>query len=318
MAPKIPYPKTLIEAVRLYSNPEIAHNFVVSLRWPNGVACPRMGCGSADVHFISTRRTWRCNECKRQFSTKVGTIFEESPLGYDKWLPAIWLITNAKNGISSCEIARALAVTQKTAWFMLHRIRAAMKSGTFERLVGPVEADETFVGGDMRKMNAKRRSKIDTTKRRWGKHHTSVFGIVERNTAERKGKIRAFVIPFVDRENLQGGIRKHVEPGGEVHTDGFPSYRGLSPDYVHQVIDHAYEYVRGNVYTNSIESFFSVLKRTIKGTYIAPRPQHLQAYIEEQVHRFNEREKTDGERFPVVVKQADGVRLTYKALTRKR
>lgn len=158
---KIPYPKTLIEAVRLYADPEIAHKFVVSLRWPNGVACPRMGCGSADVHFIATRRTWRCRECTRQFSTKVGTIFEESPLGYDKWLPAIWLITNAKNGISSCEIARSLDVTQKTAWFMLHRIRAAMKSGTFEKLAGPVEADETYIGGLTKSMNKKRRARFE-------------------------------------------------------------------------------------------------------------------------------------------------------------
>jgi len=315
---KIPYPRTLIDAVRLYSDPEIAHKFVTALRWPNGVACPRLGCGSADVHFISTRRTWRCNECTRQFSTKVGTIFEESPLGYDKWLPAIWLITNAKNGISSCEIARALAVTQKTAWFMLHRIRAAMKSGTFEKLAGPVEADETYIGGLTKSMNKKRRARFEKGLKGPGSSgKAAVFGILERNTSERKGKIRAFVIPFVDREELQGGIRKHVETGSEVHTDGFPAYRGLSRDYVHHVIDHAYEYVRENVHTNSIESFFSVLKRTLKGTYIAPRPQHLQRYIEEQVHRFNEREKTDGERFPVVVKQTDGVRLTYKKLTGK-
>jgi transposase-like protein len=313
---KIPYPRTLIEAVRLYADLQVAHDFVVSLRWPNGVACPRMGCGSADVHFIVTRRTWRCNECKRQFSTKVGTIFEDSPLGYDRWLPAIWLITNAKNGISSCEVARALQVTQKTAWFMLHRIRAAMKSGTFEKLVGPVEVDETYVGGLVKSMNQKRKRSL--TARGTGViGKAAVLGMVERNTAERKGKIRAFVIPFASARTLQGGIRKHVEPGAEVHTDGFPAYRGIDQDYIHHVIDHAYEYVRENVHTNSIESFFSLLKRTIKGTYIAPRPEHLQAYIEEQVHRFNEREKTDGERFPVVVKQADGIRLTYKALIGK-
>ncbi len=314
---KIPYPKTLAEAIRLYADPAIAHAFATKMRWPNGVACPRMGCGSADVHFISTRRTWRCNECERQFSTKVGTIFEDSPLGYDKWLPAIWLLTNAKNGISSCEVARSLGITQKTAWFMLHRIRAAMKSGTFEKLAGPVEVDETYIGGLVKSMNAKRRARF-APKGTGGSGKAAVLGIIERNTAERKGTIRAFVVPFVDRESLQGGIRKYVKPGAEVHTDGFPAYRGLSPEYVHQVVDHAYEYVRGHVHTNSSESFFSVLKRTLKGTYIAPRPWHLQRYIEEQVHRFNERDKTDGERFPVVVKQADGVRLTYKALTGKK
>lgn len=317
MAKKVTYPRTLSEAIRLYADPQIARDFVTAMRWPNGVACPRMGCGSASVHFIATRRTWRCNDCKRQFSTKVGTIFEESPLGYDKWLPAIWLITNAKNGISSCEISRALAVTQKTAWFMLHRIRAAMKSGTFEKLAGPVEVDETYIGGLTKLMNKKRKKRYNQVGRgAFGK--AAVLGLIERNTAERKGKIRAFVIPFVDREHLHGGIRKHVAPGSDVHTDGFPSYREMPEEYVHHVIDHAYEYVRDNVHTNSIESFFSVLKRTLKGTYIAPRPQHLQRYIEEQVHRFNERTKNDGERFPVVVKQADGVRLTYKALTGKK
>jgi transposase-like protein len=318
MAAKIPYPKTLIEAVRLYADPEIAHKFVTALRWPNGVACPRQGCGSANVHFIKTRRTWRCNDCKRQFSTKVGTIFEESPLGYDKWLPAIWLITNAKNGISSCEIARALSVTQKTAWFMLHRIRAAMKSGTFEKFAGPVEADETYIGGLVKSMNAKRRRNIEKPWMR-GRlaQKTPVMAVVERSTKDHKGKVRAFVTPFVEGGDVKGFIRKHVLAGAEVHTDGGRWYQGLDQEYIHHVIDHAYEYVRDNVHTNSIESFFSVLKRTIKGTYIAPRPQHLQRYIEEQVHRFNEREKTDGERFPVVVKQADGVRLTYKKLTGK-
>jgi hypothetical protein len=233
-------------------------------------------------------------------------------------LPAVWLIASNRNGISSYEIARALKVTQKTAWFMLHRIREAMADHSGDKLEGPVEADETFVGGDMRKMNAKRRSKIDTTKRRWGKHHTTIFGMVERNTPERKGRARAFVVPFVSNQELQGGIRKHVESGAEVHTDGFPAYRGLNRDYVHQVIDHAYEYVRGNVHTNSIESFFSVLKRTIKGTYIAPRPQHLQRYIEEQVFRFNARDEKDGPRFAKATKGVEGKRLTYKVLTAKR
>ncbi len=316
-AHKVTYPRTLAEAIPTYGDPEKAHAFVVALRWPSGVACPRHGCGSANVHFIATRKTWRCNDCKRQFSAKVGTIFEESPLGYDKWLLAIWLITNAKNGISSCEIARSLNVTQKTAWFMLHRIRAAMKSGTFEKLAGPVEADETFVGGIFKSMNNKRKARVGRAWSERGK--VAVMGIVQRSTEDHKGKVRAFVVPFIEGGVLKGAIRKHVMAGAEVHTDGWKGYKGLDSDeaYIHHVIDHAYEYVRGNVHTNSIESFFSVLKRTIKGTYIAPRPQHLQRYIEEQVHRFNEREKTDGERFPVVVKQADGVRLTYKKLTGK-
>jgi transposase-like protein len=306
---KVPCPKTLVEAVRLYADPDMAHRFVVSMRWPYGVACPRMGCGSANVHFIATRRTWRCNDCKRQFSTKVGTIFEQSPLGYDKWLPTIWLITNAKNGISSCEISRALGVTQKTAWFMLHRIREAMAHGTFEKFAGPVEVDETYVGGLAKNMHLSKRAKLTGT---GGSDKTAVMGIIER-----KGRVRAFVVPGTEGKRLRGKIRENVLPGATVYTDGFPAYRGLDQNYIHGVIDHAYEFVRENVHTNSIESFWSVLKRTIKGTYIAPRPWHLQRYIEEQVHRFNVREKTDGERFPVVVKQTDGKRLTYKELIGK-
>lgn len=309
-------PKTLIGAVRAFKDPVIATQYFAKLRWPNGVACPRMGCGNADVRFISGKRPrWFCRECEREFTAKVGTIFEDSPIGFDKWLPAIWLITNAKNGISSCEVARSLEVTQKTAWFMLHRIRLAMSTNSFEKLRGPVEADETYIGGQAKFMNAKRRAKVGRSWSERGK--VAVMGIVQRSTEERKGKVRAFVVPFVEGGVLKPAIRKHVLAGAEVHTDGGTWYQGLDQDYVHHVIDHAYEYVRDNVHTNSIESFFSVLKRTIKGTYIAPRPQHLQRYIEEQVHRFNEREKNDGERFPVVAKQADGKRLTYRQLISK-
>jgi transposase-like protein len=306
---------TLLDAVRRFADPQVAHDHFVKVRWPNGVACPR-NCGSVNVQYMPKHRRWYCRDCKGQFTAKVGTIFEDSPIGFDKWLPAVWLIASNRNGVSSCELARSLHVTQKTAWFMLHRIREGMANPHYDPLSGPVEADETYVGGLTKNMNKKRRARFES-KGPGASGKAAVFGIVERNTAERKGKIRAFVIPFVDREALQGGIREHVEPGSEVHTDGFPAYRGLSRDYVHQVIDHAYEYVRGNVHTNSIESFFSVLKRTIKGTYVAPRPEHLRRYVEEQVFRFNAREDKDGERFPKALAGAEGSRLTYKTLTRK-
>lgn len=258
----VQYPQTLAEAIRLYADPEIAHRFVVAMRWPHAVACPRMGCGSANVHFITTRKTWRCNDCKRQFSTKVGTIFEESPLGYDKWLPAIWLITNAKNGISSCEIARGLGVTQKTAWFMLHRIRAAMKSGTFEKLAGPIEADETYVGGRRDRMSIRRRARF------MKEHGTNaggavgkaiVMGLLQRGQGGRKAKVRAFVVPSTHRNVLRKEIFQNVEAGSTLFTDGLAAYEGLwRAGYNHHAIDHAFEYVRGKVHTNSIEAFWSV------------------------------------------------------------
>jgi transposase-like protein len=308
-------PATMLEAVRQFSNKEKAHEFFVQIRFPNGVACPR--CGTAEPAFMPKVMRWYCTECKKQFSAKVGTIFEDSPIGLDKWLPAIWLIASNRNGISSYEIARALKVTQKTAWFMLHRIREAMADPCDGLLEGPVEADETYVGGLTKSMNAKRRAKY---RREWsGQDKAAVMGIVQRNTPERKGKARAWVVPFVEGRFLKENIRRHVRAGDPVYTDGATWYKGLTRDYVHETVDHhALEYVRGHVHTNSIEAFFSVFKRTIKGTYVAPRAKHLQRYVEEQVFRFNAREQKDGPRFAEATKRADGKRLTYKALIAKR
>jgi transposase-like protein len=306
-------PRTLIEAVAYFADPQVAHDFFVALRWPNGAGCPN--CGNAEVNHMPKYRRWSCKECRQQFTAKTGTIFEDSPITFSKWLPAIWLLTATRNGTSSCELARALGVTQKTAWFMLHRIREALGSDTGFALDGPVEADETFIGGQHKLMNKKRKKKWSHT---WsGEGKTAVFGMVERNVPGKpKGRARAMVVPFIEKQFLQGNIRKHVTPGSEVHTDGFPAYRGLKRDYVHETVDHhAMEYVRGHVHTNSIESFFSVFKRTIKGTYIAPRAKHLQRYVQEQVWRFNERENQDGPRFVEAAKLAEGKRLTYKRLT---
>lgn len=279
----IPIPQTMIEAVRQFADPNRAHDFFAAMRWPKGVACP-LDCGSVRVTYMPKRRRWYCNDCKGQFTAKVGTIFEDSPIGFEKWLPAFWLLASNRNGISSCEVARALLVTQKTAWFMLQRIREAMRDETFERLTGPVEADETYVGGLTRKMSIARRTRLEM---RGGPSKTPVMGIVERSTPERKGKVRAWVVPSGEAKHLQGGIERHVAKGSEVHTDGAMAYYDLwRKGYDHQVIDHAFEYVRGHVHTNSIEAFWSVLKRALKGTYIAPRPKHLQRYVEEEVFRF--------------------------------
>jgi transposase-like protein len=310
---KLRVPRTLIEAVAYFADQQVAHDFFVALRWPNGAGCPH--CGNAEVHYLPKYRRWTCKECRQQFTAKTGTIFEDSPISFSKWLPAIWLLTATRNGTSSCELSRAVGVTQKTAWFMLHRIREALADRGDGFLSGPVEADETYVGGLTKNMNAKRKAKYQRT---WsGEGKSAVFGIVERSNPERKGRVRAWVIPFVENEYLQGNIRRNVAPGSEVHTDGFPAYRGLKRDYIHQVIDHAYEYVRGHVHTNSIESFFSVFKRTIRGTYIAPRPKHLQRYVQEQVYRFNERESNDAPRFAQAAKLTEGKRLTYKRLIGK-
>jgi transposase-like protein len=308
-------PRTLLEAVTYFSDPDRAHAFAVKSRWPNGVACPRMGCGSADVLAIPTRRTWKCRECGRQFSVKVGTIFEASPLSLSKWLPAVWLLTNTKNGTSSCELARALGVTQKTAWFMFHRIRLAMKTPEYaEKLSGYVEADETYVGGKaknrMAAPYAKNSPASGRRRHRQGPPKAAVLGMIERYG----GKVRAMTISQTTGAYLQARVRTNVKGGSTVYTDAHRGYIGLDNHYVHYVIDHAVRYVEGHVHTNSIENFWSCLKRTLGGTYISVRPFHLDAYLDEQVFRFNERTDNDGGRFVKVLKGVDGRRLTYARL----
>lgn len=310
-------PQTLIEAVTYFSDHGRAHEHFVKVRWPNGMACPRTGCGSADDirSFTSgKRKRFRCMECKRDFTAKVGTIFEDSPLGLDKWLPAIWLLSNAKNGISSCELAKALGVTQKTAWFMLHRIRLAMRLGSFEEpLSGRVEADETFVGG---KQRTKWRSRAGFRKLEHGPGtgKTTVLGMVQRSPQKGGSRVRAFVVPDHSKKSLLPRIYKNILPGSILYTDALRSYRDAGADYVHHFIDHSVKYVEGHVHTNTIENFWACLKRSLNGTYIAPRAFHLEAYVNEQVFRFNERGGNDAQRFMTTTKAVDGKRLTLRQL----
>jgi transposase-like protein len=227
-------PQTLLETIRYFSNPDTCLKFMAELRWPDGPICPR--CQALDPIFISTRRLWKCRGCKKQFTIKLGTIMEDSALPLDKWLAAIWLIANAKNGISSYEIHRALGITQKSAWFLLHRVRLAMKTGTFEKLQGTVEADETFVGGQLKNLHKKKRAKLG--KLTGGRGKTIVMGLLERGTK----RITAKVIPEINNTTLHGEIRAHVEPGSEIFTDSNRAYLGLEPDYLHESINHLDEY----------------------------------------------------------------------------
>jgi transposase-like protein len=304
-------PTTFLEAVTYFADPERAHAYAVELRWPNGVACPKMGCGSADAQPIKTRRTWRCKECKWEFSVKVGMIFQSSPIPLTKWLPAMWLLANTKNGTSSHELGRALGVTQKTAWFMLHRIREAMSPDDARMFDGEVEADETFVGGKRRSTMT---TKLGFKKLRHGptEGKTTVFGIAERN-GRGKSRVRAMVVASRKRSVLEPHIRANVFSGSTIYTDALLSYRGLR-DYQHAFVDHFVTYCEGRVHTNTIENFWSCLKRTLHGTYIAPRAFHLDAYVDEQVFRFNAREGKDADRFVSVLKNSDGRRLMYKTL----
>ncbi len=299
-------PTNLLEAVRYFSDLDIATDFVAKMRWPNGPVCPR--CEGTEHSYITTRRLWKCKSCKRQFSVKVGTIFEDSALGLDKWLPAVWLIANSKNGISSHELGRALGTTQKSAWFMLHRIRLAMQTGTFEKFSGIVEVDETYIGGKARNMHkAERARKITGT---GVKDKAKVLGMIERG-----GMVRAEVITDIKRSTLQGRVHDSVEIGASVFTDALPSYSGLDRDYDHRTVDHAERYVDGQVHTNHMENFWALFKRGLHGTYISVEPFHLFRYLDERVFAFNLRELNDLSRFQTAVGSVAGRRLTYAKLT---
>jgi transposase-like protein len=305
-------PTILLEAVRYFKDPDVCLQFLAFIRWPDGVVkCPI--CGNEKVHYLANQRRWKCSQKheRRQFSVKIGTIFEDSPLGLDKWLPAVWQVVNCKNGISSYETARALGVTQKTAWFMNHRVRKAMQSGSFEKMSGIVEADETFIGGLARFMHKdKKAQKISGT---GGAGKELVVGLLDRET----GKVRVTHLKDRRKRTLQAHVREHVSSSAELYTDELASYTGLDSEYVHQFVNHAESYVQGNVHTNAIENFWSLLKRGLKGTYISVEPFHLFRYLDEQAFRYNERKGNDADRFVEALSNIAGRRLTYRRLTGK-
>jgi transposase-like protein len=308
-------PETLSEAIRYFADPDVALAFVVQLRWPNGVRC--VHCNAERVSYLSTRRIFKCLECRKQFSVKVGTIFEDSPLGLDKWLPCLWLLANAKNGISSYEVHRAIGVTQKTAWFMLSRIRLAMQTKSFQKMSGTVEADESFIGGKRGNMHKSKKARIPVDK--GTAHMAAVFGMLERKRGDNHSTVRLERLNTTRKHELEQHIRQNVEHGSEVFTDAHPSYRRLAQlnfgdDYTHASVDHAIQYVDGKVHTNGLENFWSLLKRSIKGTYVSVDPFHLFRYLDEQAYRFNMRAQNDLERFKGVLSAVVGKRLTYSEL----
>lgn len=310
-------PKTLQQAIKYFSDEQVCIDTVASLRWPNGPVCPK--CGHGEHYYLATQKRWKCKSCKKQFSVKVGTIFEDSAIGLDKWLIALWLLVNCKNGVSSYEIGRDLGITQKSAWFVLQRLRLALHNGNMDKMGGEgkeIEADETFIGGAARFMHPERRKRMITE--RGVKDKTAVMGILERG-----GKVRAMMVPNRKKHEVQGQIRAHVKAESAIYTDALMSYMGLRDNgFAHQVIDHAERYVDGKVHTNGLENFWSLLKRQLKGTYISVEPFHLFRYLDEQVYRYNNRGNkdnpvNDGERFELALSQIAGKRLTFAEVTGK-
>lgn len=305
-------PQTLQQAVEFFADPSNCEQFMVSLRWPDGVACPT--CGRQDVTYLAKQRRWKCKgkHPRPQFSVKVGTIFEDSPIPLKSWLLAVWMVANCKNGISSYELARALGITQKSAWFMLHRIRLAMQATDGGLLGGDVEVDETYIGGKARNMHPAKREKMKG--RSWfGK--AAVMGVLQRHPEKGKSKVRTTILPGARRHQMMSRVLDHVEDGSNVYTDQLKSYDNLGAYYKHQVINHAEAYARGEVHTNGLENFWSLLKRSIKGTYVSVEPFHLFRYLDEQAFRFNNRALNDAGRFVGTMAQITGRRLTYDALT---
>ncbi len=308
-------PKTLQEAIVYFADPAVSLAEMVRLRWADGVVkCPT--CGSEKVSFLKARRVWECatQHPKRQFSVKVGTVMEDSAIRLDKWLVAMWLIANAKNGISSYELARSIGVTQKSAWFMLHRIRLAMQDDDGGKLSGRVEVDETYIGGKARNMHPAKRERVIGDKRGGWAGKAAVLGMLERQRSFALEGPSARCEVLASRRT-HAHIEANVEPLTRVYTDALPSYEKMPDQFFHAMVDHAEKYVDGQVHTNGLENFWSLLKRSIRGTYVSVEPFHLFRCLDEQAFRFNTREPSDAGRFAITAAAVVGKRLTFNQLT---
>jgi transposase-like protein len=311
-------PKTLQDAIQYFSDEQVCIDAVAAMRWPNGPECP--ACGHKEHYYLKTQKRWKCKECTKQFTVKLGTIFEESPIPLCKWLVALWMLVNCRNGISSYEVARDLGVTQKSAWFMLHRLRLALQDKKDGGKLGggphsKVEIDETFIGGKARNMHKNRRQKMHNIGMIAAK--TAVMGILERD-----GKVKTAILGSKrDKKQMHQIIEDSVMPGTWIMTDEFSNYDGLDKNYTHLVVNHLERYVQGNVHTQGIENFWSCLKRGLGGTYVSVEPFHLFRYVDEQAFRFNNRKDADNkplkdaERFQLALSQVAGKRLTFAEVT---
>ncbi len=312
-------PNTLQEAIQYFSDEQVCIDELARLRWQDGPECP--ACLSKDCHYLKNQKRWKCRQCTKQFSVKLNSIFEDSPIPLTKWLPALWLLSNCKNGVSSWELHRALGITQKSAWFVLHRLRLVLRGPDMGTKLGgegnEVECDETYVGGKLQNMHKDKKREY----RGSGgavRNKTIVMGQLDRE----KGEVRAQIVPFAQRDFMHSNVKKNVKYGSKLYTDQHIGYDGLRMRYDHETVNHMEEYVRGHVHTQGIENFWSLLKRQLGGTYIAVEPYHLHRYVDEQVFRFNNRatrkvNRTDADRFYTALAQVARKRLTYAELTGK-
>ena len=296
---------SLVALTNLFPDDATAERWFVKSRWPAGIACSK--CNSRNVQERPTRKPqpFRCRDCRNDFSTKTGTLMQGSPLGFRVWAIALYLLSTGLKGTSSMKLYRDLDVTQKTAWYLAHRIREAWsdKNAPF---AGPVEVDETFVGGKAKNMHAHKRKQVIKGRGAVGK--TAVVGAKDRAT----NRVSAAVVKNVDQPTLQGFVAENVEPGTKVYTDDHGGYEGLLN---HETVHHSVkEYVNGQAHTNGIESFWAMLKRGYVGTYHRMSPKHLHRYVDEFAGRHNVRTADTIDQMRALVRSMDGKRLRYEDL----
>ena len=317
-------PKTLQRAIQHFSDEQVCIDAVAKMRWPNGPECP--ACQHKEHWYLAAQKRWKCKECHKQFTVKLGTIFEDSPIPLQKWLPALWMLVNCRNGISSYEIHRDLGVSQKAGWFMLQRLRLALRDGSIEKMGGgensEVEIDEAFIGGKVSNMHSRKRNRM--VRESGNSNVGSLNKIVVMGFLDREArKIRTQIVPNTSRVTLQAQVLKHVAEDSNVYTDEAPGYNKLRENFVHEIVNHTQQYVRGRVHTNGLENFWSLLKRGLNGTYVAVEPFHLHRYLDEQAFRFNNRKDDNGKklddaaRFELALSQIAGKRLTFAEVTGK-
>jgi len=299
--------ENLIDLLTYFSDEQVCRDYLEQIRWAGDLKCPYKDCGHDHINKYKDGKRYKCAKCKRQYSVKVGTIFHDSKVSLKKWFAAVYLITSHKKGISSHQLHRDIGVTQKTAWYMLHRVRKALGMKCEDKLEGVVEADETFIGGEEKNKHASKQT-IGTQGRSL-KTKAPVVGVIERN-----GELRAEKVKDTRGYNLKTFIIKNVEFGSELHTDEWMGYRGLNRIFNHRVVKHNEgQYVIDNTHTNTLEGFWSLLKRGVVGIYHSISEKHLQKYVDEFVFRYNTREYSEDYRFDVMLNRINNP-MSYQQL----
>jgi transposase-like protein len=298
--------RSILELITYFDTEEKCADYLAYQRWGDNPVCPH--CGHEKVYTLKGKnKRYKCASCRKQFSVRVGTIFEDSKIELKKWFTAIWLVTSHKKGISSLQLHRDINVTQKSAWFMLQRIRYALSYDFTDSLDGEVEADETYVGGKNKNRHANK--KVPNSQGRSAKDKTAVVGMVERG-----GLLTASTVENVKSETLTREVVKNVKDSATLYTDEWLGYNGLKRIYDHSIVKHNQgQYVNGRVHTNTIEGFWSLLKRGIFGIYHFTSKKHLQKYVDEFVFRYNTRQISDSFRFQFYLSNCQG-RLSYQDL----